>query len=273
MLISGLSTAAVGLLVWPLGVAGQRLSVLTRNLGQKRSGVRRCDRRVVTAVAVLAAVVSGLLAGIPVTIACALLVAALALHRRSRARAQAVAADLDGLACALHGVVVELRAGTDPIAAVETVARESQPDLAARLRGFAVSVRLHGKPDADSRIMPARGARSQIDKVLAQVAAAWSLAALHGVPLAGILEAVHRDVAASARSARQRDARLAGARAGGAVLAALPVAGVLLGESMGAGPVSVLTGASAGAVLFLIGSFLLLAGVAWTARLTSGALS
>ncbi len=268
MLIPALTVVAVGLLLWPSRAVGQRLATLAPSQPGGRVGVRWRDRRAVVVLAVLSGAGFALVAGVLVTVACGLLVAAFLLHRRTRVRAQATVDDLDHLTSALHGMVVELRAGSHPVSAVDTVAREAPPGLAGRLRALATSVRLHGSPDTAANASGSGREPAHLERVVAQVSAAWSLAARHGVPLADILGAVHRDVESTARAARQLDARLAGARAGSAVLALLPLAGLVLGEVMGAAPVGVLTGTPGGATVFAVGAGLLLAGVAWTSRLT-----
>ncbi len=267
-MIPALTVVAVGLLLWPSRAVGQRLAALGPSSPRDRVGVRWCDRRVAPALAVLSVAGFALVAGVLVTVACGLLVTAFLLHRRTRVRAQSAVDDLDHLTSALHGMVVELRAGSHPVVAVDTVVREAPPGLAGRLGALAASVRLHGSPDTDANASSSGRAPTHLERVVAQVSAAWSLAARHGVPLADILGAVHRDVEATARAARQLDARLAGARAGAVVLALLPLAGLALGEVMGAAPLGVLTSTPGGAMVFAVGAGLLLAGVAWTSRLT-----
>ena len=103
----------------------------------------------------------------------------------------------------------------------------------------------------------------------ASLAKAWALSRRHGLPLADLLDAVRRDILASARFAARIEATMSGPRASAAVLAALPTLGLLLGEAMGAAPLHVLTRTSAGGWLMITGSAFILVGVAWSARLTS----
>jgi tight adherence protein B len=82
---------------------------------------------------------------------------------------------------------------------------------------------------------------------------------------------VRRDVAGRVRFDTQVRARMAGPKASGAVLTALPGLGVLLGELMGANPIRVLLATGPGQVLLAIGTLLACAGVCWTAKLTTPA--
>jgi tight adherence protein B len=82
-----------------------------------------------------------------------------------------------------------------------------------------------------------------------------------------VLDAVRRDLDHRARAAGRLTAALAGPRATAAVLAALPLVGLLLGQAVGAAPWRVLTGSVAGQVLLVLGSGLACIGVIWSARL------
>jgi tight adherence protein B len=64
---------------------------------------------------------------------------------------------------------------------------------------------------------------------------------------------------------------MAGPEASAAVLACLPVFGVLLGELSGAHPLHVLTSTGPGQVLLVLGAFFISAGLLWSARLTTQA--
>ncbi len=69
----------------------------------------------------------------------------------------------------------------------------------------------------------------------------------------------------------QLAAQLAGVRASGYLLAALPAFGLLLGCGLGADPVEVLLTSTAGNVALAAGLALDVAGVAWLARLARSA--
>jgi tight adherence protein B len=170
------------------------------------------------------------------------------------------------MAEALRTMVAELRSGAPPTLAAESAGADAPSDVAAVMRTLAASARFGGEvvltaPD---------NAAARVDE---QVAKAWHLSRRHGLPLAELLDAVRRDVAAGVRFAQRANASMSGPRASAAVLAALPGVGVVLGEAIGARPLHVLTGTSPGQLLLVLGSALILAGVAWSARLTrSGAM-
>jgi tight adherence protein B len=102
---------------------------------------------------------------------------------------------------------------------------------------------------------------------LRRVAAAWALAERHGVPLAELLAAVHTDLRWRVAHAGRVRAQLAGPRATAAVLTALPVLGILLGELVGAGPLAVLRSGALGQLLVVVGVGLTLAGAAWAGQI------
>ncbi|NBH07351.1 type II secretion system protein, partial [Amycolatopsis sp. SID8362] len=77
-----------------------------------------------------------------------------------------------------------------------------------------------------------------------------------------------RDAEAGLGFARRMRAKLAGPRASAAVLTGLPALCLLLGQAMGAAPLSVLTGSTPGRLLLVAGSVLLWAGTAWCRALT-----
>jgi tight adherence protein B len=201
----------------------------------------------------------------------AVLICALTARSRWRARRQAVdeLAAVGSTAEAIHGVVAELRAGAHPVAAVESSARDAAEPARTVLTAVASTARFGGEPA--TTITRFAGERPELGPALRPLAHAWSLAHRHGLPLADLLAAVHQDVAGRVRFAGTVRARMAGPRASGTVLAALPLLGVLLGEAMGAGPLHVLFATSVGQVLLAIGTFLACVGTWWIDRLTSGA--
>ncbi|WIV60142.1 type II secretion system F family protein [Amycolatopsis nalaikhensis] len=81
--------------------------------------------------------------------------------------------------------------------------------------------------------------------------------------MADVLDAARRDAEAGLTFARRMRAKLAGPRASAAVLTALPVLCVLIGQAMGADPLAVLTKSTPGQLLLITGSALLWAGTAW----------
>ncbi|WP_027942834.1 type II secretion system F family protein [Amycolatopsis taiwanensis] len=200
------------------------------------------------------------LLGPAVAVSAGLLCAAGYCHRRVSVRGKAEIAGAKDMAEAIRMMVAELRRGAPAALAAESAAADASGRAAAAMRTLAGTARLGadlpaGDPDA-------RGPGH------AGLATAWSLSRRHGLPLADLLDAVRRDILASARFAARIDATMSGPRASAVVLATLPALGLLLGEAVGAAPVDVLTGTSAGRSLLLVGALLILAGVAWSARLT-----
>ncbi len=106
--------------------------------------------------------------------------------------------------------------------------------------------------------------RPEVARDLRRVAGAWALAEQHGVPLADLLAGVHADLRWRLAYAGRVGAALAGPRATAAVLTALPVLGILLGELVGAAPLQVLRSGVLGQVLVVSGVGLAAAGAAWT---------
>lgn len=258
--------AGIAVLTWPLAPGRRRLRSL---LADHRP--RPARRRWRGGVLVVAgpAVAGCFLAG-PAGAAAVAAVAATARWRwRARHDLRSSLAAVDGLADGLRAVVAGLASGGHPAAVAEAAAVDAQPTAATVLRRIAAAARLGGDVEQAVRVGDAHP--PAVTTALDQVAAAWTLAARHGIPLAVVLDSVRRDLDQRVRFARQTVARMAGPRASAAILAGLPAVGLLLGESMGAEPLRVLTDSSAGQGLLLIGVLLACAGIAWSARITGRA--
>ncbi|RSM34363.1 type II secretion system protein [Amycolatopsis balhimycina DSM 5908] len=200
----------------------------------------------------LPAAAAGLPAGAGGAIAAAVLTLAWHQERRAHHRAAADLATAAHTATALRTMVAELRSGAHPVTAAEAAA-EVVPQLAGDLRAWATAARLDTEPPA---------------RALPELAAAWTLAKRHGLPMADVLNAARRDAEAALAFARRTRAKLAGPRASAAVLTGLPALCVLLGQAMGAAPLAVLTESTPGGLLLVVGSVLLWAGTAWCRALT-----
>ncbi|MGN6303103.1 MAG: type II secretion system F family protein [Angustibacter sp.] len=98
-------------------------------------------------------------------------------------------------------------------------------------------------------------------------AAAWRLAQRTGAPLADLLDTVGATVRADRADRAAVEAALAGPRATSRLLLALPVAGIALGELIGAAPLHVLLATPAGRACALTGLGLLVTGRWWMRRL------
>ncbi len=185
---------------------------------------------------------------------------------RSRRRCRLRLARVNEFAAGLRLFVAELRVGAHPASAAEGAAEDAPVDMVPMFRNLAAATRLGG--DATTVLASEAVKEAELAEPLGRMARAWSLAERHGVALADLLDAVRRDVEHGAAFVRDVEAKMAGPRATAAVLAALPVLGVVLGEAAGAAPLRVFRDGWGGQALLLVGVGLLCAGVAWTGRLT-----
>ncbi|WP_447005253.1 type II secretion system F family protein [Saccharothrix isguenensis] len=244
---------AIALLVLPSSAARRRL------VGFRRGPTPTWRRpRANQPLAVLAGAGLGVLAGVGGAIAGALLAATVwrsyreAIGQRDHLKTSTALAD------GLNAFVAELRSGAHPAKAAVGAAEDAEPPATEVLRAIAATSDRGGDVEAALAEFPDAH----------HLARAWRLSAVHGVPLAEVLDAVRRDLDRRSAFARQVHARMAGPRAGAAVLAGLPLFGVVLGELGGAGPLAVLTGTTPGQVLLVAGAVLICAGLRWSGRLT-----
>jgi len=261
-----LALAGIAVLAWPLAPGRRRLRSL---LTPRRPRRTRRRWRGGALVVVGPAVTGCFLAGPAGAMAVAVLAATARWRWRARHDLRDSLAAVDGLADALRAVVAGLASGGHPAAAAEAAAVDARPTAATVLCRIAAAARLGG--DVEQAVRVGDLHPPVVSAVLDQVAAAWTLAARHGIPLAVVLDSVRRDLDQRVRFTCQTVARMAGPRASAAILAGLPAVGLLLGESMGAEPLKVLTDSPAGQVLLLLGVLLACAGIAWSARITGRA--
>lgn len=252
-------------LCWPSRVPAHRLRALLGGRPTRPARPRRGPGRLLTvAMPSLAALA---VCGPGAALAAAVGAATLHTRWRHRNRARGELAAAESMADAVQGLVTELRAGAHPVAAAEAAARDAREPAAAVLATVAATARLGG--DLATALHRFTDTNPAIVPALRPLVHAWDLAHRHGLPLADVLDSVWRDVSTRVRFAGRVRARLAGPRASGAVLAGLPLLGILLGEAMGADPLRVLLGTGAGQALLAVGVCLACAGVGWVARLTS----
>ena len=258
-----LAVLAAALLVLPASAAARRL----RALGPPRPRRSRKPRR--RALIVTTCVLMGLLAGPAALVATAMVGTVLwrgsRFRTNQRSRLTATWAVADGLAA----FVAELKAGAHPAAAAAGAAHDAEEPAAMVLAGIASTARLGG--DVTTSLDTMSRARPELTAALGPLARAWRLSDHHGVPLADVLDAVRRDLERRVAFAGQVRARMAGPQASAAVLAGLPVFGILLGEASGTRPLHVLTSTAVGQVLLVLGAALICAGLLWSARLTTRA--
>ncbi|NYI05616.1 type II secretion system F family protein [Allostreptomyces psammosilenae] len=195
-----------------------------------------------------------------------------ATRRRGR---EAVAA----LCTTLHA---ELRAGRLPTQALEHALRKasSTPEggaspphraaaLGARDRARLLFAARHG---GDIPAELRRAAEAPGGEGLLALAACWSVGELSGAGLAGATDRLGRALRAEQAARQEIQGHLAGPRATVALLAGLPVIGLLLGSAAGAEPLDFLLHTPAGGVCLLAGAALEIAGLRWTAQMARRAL-
>jgi tight adherence protein B len=168
------------------------------------------------------------------------------------------------MASALEVLVGELRAGAHPARAFAVAAAESPGAVGISLQRVAARSRLGADVAAG---LSAAQADSAIPAYWRRLAVFWDLAAQRGLGMAVLMQAAHEDIVDRRRFGERIHAELAGARATAAILAALPLLGVFLGELIGARPVHFLLGGGLGGVLLVTGTGLIAAGLAWADRI------
>ncbi|EST38871.1 hypothetical protein N566_05115 [Streptomycetaceae bacterium MP113-05] len=184
-------------------------------------------------------------------------------ERRGRARGAAERTQSDVIElCA--GVAGELRCGRLPAGALlaggaDRMGKEGAALLAAARFGGDV-------PNVLQRAARLPGAHG-----LRGAAACWQVSADGGAGLADGLDRVAEALRAERDQRDELRSQLAGPRSTAAVLALLPVFGMLLGTAMGARPLHVLLHSTAGLCCLTAGCLLEWAGLAWVARLVRAA--
>lgn len=157
----------------------------------------------------------------------------------------------------------ELRVGSHPVRAFAVAAEESAGVVGSSLASLAARARLGADVAAG---LQATARRSSVPQYWTRVTVCWQLATDHGLPVAMLVQAASRDITHRRRFVDRVDAGLSGARATAAVLACLPVLGMLLGQLLGAQPLRFLLGG--GGWVLAAGVALQCAGILWSDRIT-----
>ncbi len=186
-------------------------------------------------------------------------------RRRRRDRDRLRTHDGQNLAAALETLVGELRVGAHPVHAFGIAAAESAGATGAALRAVAARARLGADVPGGLRAV---AATSSAPAQWERLAVCWQLAADHGLAMAALMKAAQRDIVERHRFTAGVEAGLAGARATAAILAGLPLLGVLLGQAIGAHPIGFLFGGGAGGWLLSAGLLLVCGGLLWADRIT-----
>lgn len=229
---------------------------------------RVVDARGVGCLAACAAVAGVVLLPLTTVLAGAAVAATVSLRYRRRRQRLRAAGEGRALEAALDVLVGELRVGVHPVQAFGVAADETAGAVSISLRGVAARARLGADVVAGLR----SAARSSAQPTQwYRLAACWQLAAEHGLAIATLMRTAQRDIVERQRFSSRVDSAMAGARATAAILAGLPVLGVLLGQLIGARPLSFLLGGHAGGWLLVVGSVLTCTGLLWSDRIITGA--
>jgi tight adherence protein B len=223
------------------------------------------DARVVGRVTAGAIVAAAVLLPLTTVLAVAVVGATVGLRYRRRRRIQRGIDEGRTLETALDVLVGELRAGSHPVRAFCVAADETVGAVAVSLRAVAARARLGADVAAGLR---AAARVSALPAHWDRLAVCWQLASDHGLAIATLMRAAQRDIAERQRFSARVSSSMAGARATAAILAGLPVLGVLLGQLIGARPLSFLLDGHAGGWLLVVGSTLTCGGLLWSDRIT-----
>ncbi len=163
-----------------------------------------------------------------------------------------------------------MRVGAHPVAAFDVAACEVDGAVADGLRGVAARARLGADVAAG---LHGFAHSSWLPEHWDRLSLFWRLAQTHGLSIATLMHAAHRDIVERERFSARVDAGMAGARTTAVVLAALPVLGIGLGELIGADPLGFLLARGAGGWLLAAGVTLACCGLLWSDRITGRALT
>lgn len=223
-----------------------------------------CVAYIAGCVAVVSAVVLSVLS-LTTVLAVTVLGVTASLRYRRRCRGQRAIDEGQALETALDVLVGELRVGAHPVRAFSIAADETGGPVGGALSAVAARARL----GADVTVGLRAAARtSALPAHWDQLAACWQLASDHGLAIATLIRAAQRDIAERQRFFAQVMSGMAGARATAAILASLPVLGVLLGQLIGARPLSFLLNGHVGGWLLVVGLALTCGGLLWSDRIT-----
>jgi tight adherence protein B len=187
------------------------------------------------------------------------------LRDRRRRRSRRATDEGRTLETALDVLVGELRVGAHPVHAFRVAADETDGTVAASLRAVAARARLGADVTAGLR---SAARSSALPAHWDRLAVCWHLAGDQGLAIATLMRAAQRDIAERQRFSARVVSGMAGARATAAILAGLPVLGVLLGQLIDARPLTFLLSGHVGGWLLVIGSTLACGGLLWSDRIT-----
>ncbi|BBX99349.1 type II secretion system F family protein [Mycobacterium lacus] len=226
---------------------------------------RRAGTRWLVYLAACASLGAVVLLPLTTVLAVAVLGSTAGLRVRRRRRRRRCLDEGQALQAALDVLVGELRVGAHPVRAFGVAADETVGPVAAGMRAVAARALLGADVTAGLR---AAARSSALPAHWERLAVCWQLASDHGLAIAALMRAAQRDIAERQRFSARVSAGMAGARASAALLAGLPLVGVLLGQLIGARPLSFLLGGHAGGWVLVVGLTLACGGLLWSDRMT-----
>lgn len=257
--------------LWPLLLAAAVLAApLPARQRIPRHPVRHRPPR--AAIHVAAAVgATALLAAVPMSVAAVLAMVAVGAGGWRRRRRSERRRDGEGraLAAALEMLIGELQIGAHAVRAVTIAAFESPGRVGDSLRAVAARARFGADVVAGLRSV---AAGSAVPTYWVRLAVFWELAVHHGLPIAALMRAAHRDIVERQRFVARTRSALAGARATAVILSLLPLLGVVFGQLLGADPLGFLFGGGVGGLLLIVGSGLNGIGLLWADRIIERAI-
>lgn len=222
------------------------------------------------AAAAAACVAVSLISTPMVAVALGMLFGTLLVRRRIAARRRRRTEEGASLQGVLDVLVGELRIGAHPVAAIDAAAQEADGPTAASLGAVAARAVL-GADVAEG--LRTEGESSASPGHWNRLAVCWQLAQTHGLAIATLMQAAQRDITERERFRGRVEAGMAGARATAAILACLPLLGVLLGHAIGAEPLTLLMSGGFGGWLLVAGTLFVCCGLMWSDRITSRVLA
>ena len=217
-------------------------------------------------------VVAVMVVMLPLTtvLATAVVGATATLRYRRRRQGRRGMAEGQSLEAGLEVLVGELRAGAHPVRAFGIAADETAGSVSTALRTVAARARMGADVSAGLR---AAAGSSALPGHWERLAVCWQLAADHGLAVATLMRAAQCDIAERQRFSAKVASGMAGARATAGILAGPPLLGLLLGQLIGARPLSFLLNGHAGGWLLVVGLLLVCCGLLWSDRITDRVVS
>jgi tight adherence protein B len=176
-------------------------------------------------------------------------------RRRDRSRS--------AIGAAIAALIDEYESGAGVPAALKAASAEAGPHQTIFRRAAAAAAA--GNDGAATFL-------AQPDDHLVALGVALRVASRSGIPLVEVLSGVRGDVSHDRDLRRRVSSLLAGPRSSAALLATLPVLGLVLGSGLGANPAHVLLRTGAGSFALVAGVLLDLTGLWWTIALSRRAM-